>query len=145
ADYVIEDEVAVRSGAGRNARTLSGAAGLGPQELGLVGEREVPDVFVAQVHLRDGARPLLKEGGVGQGDPVRLLARVGAADAAVDAAEDPTAAGALVEAAVAGVAAGVAAATTTAFAARGAAALAAERRQNVQARRQSLGTAAAPG
>src|SRR5437764_14349295 len=73
--------------AGQRPRPLAVAVGAGEEELGLVGEGVVPDVVVAQAHLGDGAGGLGPEGGVGQGDPVRLVAGVGAADALVEAAE----------------------------------------------------------
>ena len=78
----------------------------GDKELAFVGEGHVPALVVAQVHLRDGPRAArLEERRVGQGVPVRLVAGVGAADALVEAAQEPAEAVGRVAAAVAGLAA----------------------------------------
>src|SRR5262249_22112458 len=117
ADFVVEADVGVANlalagDAGRAARSLVVLPG--PEILGLVGEEVVPDAVVAQPHLRDGARGVLKERGIGQWVPVGFIERMGTENAWVNPAEEAAETAVAVAAAVARLAAGIAIAATAA-------------------------------
>src|SRR5262249_56360018 len=83
-----------------------GGAGLsGPEIFGPVGCVHVPHLVDAQPHLRDWARRIGKKRGIGEGEPLRIIARIGAADALIDPIEEAADDGVCIAAAIAGTAA----------------------------------------
>src|SRR5207302_1028294 len=68
-------------------------AEVGHQVLGPVGAGDVIHAVEAQPRLRDRPGGIDEQGRVGRGDVVRLVARVGAADALVESAQDAAGAG----------------------------------------------------
>src|SRR5262245_63784889 len=86
-DFLIERQLVVVHG----VLGLGGPFGAdpGPEKLSRIGEMVIEAVVPANARGRYRAGAVLEEGGVGLIEPARFVARIGAANAIVDAADEP--------------------------------------------------------